>query len=168
MQILFSMYLHTTLSESYLYAHGWNREEMQALQVRQSPDADRSGGPARHALGSSAAMNVVAPCGHAVRRAVEVLAECLRATCSAAPCTSFLYGGGGARSEVDEVLEFLGLGHYAWALRREDVTGLSMLAQLSESDLAGLGVCSVAARMQMRTVARGLQALIDRARDELR
>jgi hypothetical protein len=136
--------------------------------LRQSPDAHRSGGRARLTPGSPAVKDAGAPCGHAVRRAVEVLAEGMRVTCSASPCTSFSYGGGGVRSEVDEVLGFLGLGHYAGALRREDVTALSMLAQLSESDLAGLGVCSAAARMQMRAVARGLQALVDRARDERR
>ena len=156
----------STLPVSHSNVHVRNREETRPLRL--SPNADRPGGPARRTPGSPAATDTGAPCGHAVRRAVEVLTEGLRATCSAAPCVSYSYGGGGVRSEVDEVLWFLGLGHYARALRREDVTGLSMLAQLTESDLAGLGVCSAAARMQMRTVARGLQALVDRARDERR
>jgi hypothetical protein len=149
------------VSHSDVYVR--SREETRALRL--SPNADRSGGLVRSIPGSPAATDT---CGHAVRRAVEVLTEGLRATCSAAPCVSLSYGGGGVRSEVDEVLGFLGLGHYAGALRREEVTGLSMLAQLTESDLASLGVCSAAARMQLRAVARGLQALVDRARDEQR
>ncbi len=143
-----------------------SREELRAL--RRSPDVDRTCGPERRSMCGPALTDSNAPCGHVVRRAVEMLEEGLRSTCLAAPRASFSYDGGGVRSEVDELLGFLGLGHYAGALRREDVTSLSMLAQLSEAELTSLGVCSAAARMQMRASARGLQALVDRARDARR
>lgn len=70
------------------------------------------------------------------------------------------------RSEVDELLQYLGLSHYAGALRREDVTSLATLAQLGDSDLEGLGVSSAAARLLIRTAAKGLQVLVDRSYDE--
>ena len=104
--------------------------------------------------------------GAAIRRAVETLKEGLQASCSAAPSISFSYTASEKWSEVDELLMFLGLGHYAGALRREDVTSLSVLAQLSDAELESLGVRSSAPKLLIRTAARGLQVLIDRSHDE--
>ena len=69
---------------------------------------------------------------------------------------------------MDELLGYLGLDHYAGSLRREDVTSLSTLAQFGDAELEGLGVSSAAARLLIRSTARGLQVLVDRSYDERR
>lgn len=106
--------------------------------------------------------------GAVIRESVLVLLDGFRAACPAAPLTSFSYSNFAQRTEVDELLTYLGLAHYSGALRREDVMSLSSLAQLKDSDLEVLGVSSAAARLLIQTAARGLQVLVDRSYDERR
>ena len=97
-----------------------------------------------------------------VRRVAETFKDGLKRVCRPE------YGCQELRTEVDEIAWFLGLGHHAEALRREDVTTLAVLARMSDADMASAGVYSAAARLLLRTAAKGLQVQILNLQIELK
>jgi hypothetical protein len=131
-----------------------------ALNCREELREVRSSSPF-HSKASLAGFAHHQACGDIIGYVVEELLMRLGGCSAASGC--YFGGGAAARSEVDELLGFLGLGHYAALLRREDVVSIAVLARLGDRQLEAAGVCSSASRLLLLGAARGLQILMDRA-----